>query len=179
VGEFRECRQRQECRACILRAPFTGHCIQHGNDPICEARKVARKADCERLKATEIAQAIPLKVAIIESRNSAIRAGVEPIPAEIRAQLEPFFPVQILDWVKFRVGSRGALDVQRFAFDSGAAAVTLGNVIVFNDDAGASDPCLWAHELEHVIQYKHLGIDGFAQRYSASETRQLQSRQRW
>ncbi|UWQ25697.1 hypothetical protein K3553_04340 [Leisingera aquaemixtae] len=45
-----DCRQTGSCRACLLRAPFTGHCIQHGNDPICEARKVGRRVDCERLK---------------------------------------------------------------------------------------------------------------------------------
>jgi hypothetical protein len=33
------CNPDQECRACLVRAPFTGHCIQMGNDPACEARK--------------------------------------------------------------------------------------------------------------------------------------------
>ncbi|MER8672550.1 DUF4157 domain-containing protein [Mesorhizobium sp. M0037] len=165
VGKHRECRQRASCRACILRAPLTGHCIQHGNDPFCEARKVLRKADCERLKQTEMLQAEPLEFAIHESKKSAVRAGVKDIPASIRESLQFFYPKAVLDSVRFRVGSRGALDVQQFAFDSGAAAVTLDNVIVFDSQNDAIDVCLWAHELEHVIQYRRLDVDGFAQRY--------------
>ena len=41
-----DCAQHDECRACLLRSPF-GNCIQSGNDPLCEARKVANKAGCE------------------------------------------------------------------------------------------------------------------------------------
>jgi hypothetical protein len=137
-----------------------------GNDPICEVRKKAKKLDCERLKALEIEQAVPLKVAIIESRNSAQRAGVREIPKHIRDYLQLFFPPDILDRARYRIGARGALDIQKFAFESGAAAVTLGHVIVFENAGQAEDDlCLWSHELEHVIQYKNLGIDGFAQRY--------------
>lgn len=174
VGRHRECRQTEGCRACLLRAPRVcifgscsgGQCVQRGNDPVCEARKVVKRNNCELLKSTEIAQAVPLKVAIIESRNSAQRAGVQPIPKQVRDQLQLFFPPEILDRVRYRVGARGALDVQRFSFDTGAAAVTLGNVIVFDDkQSSESDVCLWSHELEHVIQYKNLDIDGFAQRY--------------
>lgn len=75
----RECSYSQshdtrDCSACILRAPracafggcWGGHCIQTGNDLICEAAKAAqnviyvadanlRKADCDRLKAMETA----------------------------------------------------------------------------------------------------------------------------
>ncbi|MER8639311.1 DUF4157 domain-containing protein [Mesorhizobium sp. M1365] len=165
VGKHRECRQTGSCRACLLRAPFTGHCIQHGNDPICEARKVLRKADCERLKSTEIVQAEPLEFAIHESKKSAVRAGVQGLPKNVRDKVSLFYPKAVLDSVRFRVGSRGTLDVQRFAFDSGAAAVTLDNVIVFDSQKDADDVCTWAHELEHVIQYRGLGVDGFAQRY--------------
>ncbi|WP_181176636.1 DUF4157 domain-containing protein [Mesorhizobium sp. B2-4-9] len=165
VGKHRECRQSASCRACLLRAPFTGHCIQEGNDLTCEARKLLRKGDCERLKTTEMAQAEPLEFAIHESRKSAVRAGVQGIPIHIRDKLRVFYPKSVLDSVRFRIGSRGALDVQRFAFDSGASAVTLDNVIVFDSQNDADDVCTWAHELEHVIQYRRLGVDGFAQRY--------------
>ena len=29
----------ESCNVCLLRAPFSGRCIQRGNDPLCEARK--------------------------------------------------------------------------------------------------------------------------------------------
>ncbi len=68
----RDCRQdrdcnvskshdRRDCRACLLRRPWDGGCVQRGNDPFCEAAKAAqnaiyeadyaaRKLDCERIK---------------------------------------------------------------------------------------------------------------------------------
>lgn len=58
----RECGQNADCRACLLRSPF-GNCIQSGNDPICEARKVAAKGSCEVEKSRRKAQCEADKVA--------------------------------------------------------------------------------------------------------------------
>jgi hypothetical protein len=44
-----DCSQAEDCSACIVRNPFGG-CTIRGNDPICEARKVGRKANCEAEK---------------------------------------------------------------------------------------------------------------------------------
>jgi hypothetical protein len=41
-------------------------------------------------------------------------------------------------------------------------AITVDNIIIFQNDQDASDPGLWAHELVHVTQYRNMGIDGFA-----------------
>jgi hypothetical protein len=52
-GSSRDCRQTEECRACVVRNIFTGGCSVWGNDPVCEARKVANKGACEADKAAE------------------------------------------------------------------------------------------------------------------------------
>jgi hypothetical protein len=38
----------RNCSACILRAPWDGHCIQSGNDPFCEAAKAAQNQIYDR-----------------------------------------------------------------------------------------------------------------------------------
>ena len=54
----------RNCETCVLRVPFTGHCVQRGNDLFCEGQKkaqnvaydldaAARKFDCERIMAGE------------------------------------------------------------------------------------------------------------------------------
>jgi hypothetical protein len=50
-----DCSQHDDCSACILRNPFGG-CSIRGNDPICEARKVANKGTCETNKSVQKGQ---------------------------------------------------------------------------------------------------------------------------
>lgn len=61
--DFAPCHDDRGCHKCLLHNPFGG-CIQHGNDPFCEAAKAAenfrckaeaagKKLDCERLKEQE------------------------------------------------------------------------------------------------------------------------------
>jgi hypothetical protein len=52
-----------------------------------------------------------------------------------------------------------------FVGRSPKAAMTLGDVILFRDVHGVTDPLLWVHELTHVMQYQHFGVPAFATRY--------------
>jgi len=114
-----------------------------------------------------------LEAWLLQSRQAALRAGTEPIPLMIRAQLAPFYDDALLDEVRFRVGITDEMDAATVMLQNpDVQAVTLVDVVVFrNADAAAEDAALWAHELWHVQQYREWGTDGFAQRY----TRNFQS----
>lgn len=101
------------------------------------------------------------------SRNNTINAGVQPIPANIRAALTGFFDQDILNKVHFRVGLGNDLLLASNAFRYGdAVAITLNEVIMFkNADRAHGDLALWAHELAHVEQYQRWGVLDFAKRY--------------
>lgn len=102
------------------------------------------------------------------SRAEAIRDGVAPIPADIRARLAGQFPAALLDKVRYRVSSSSEFALPAQAFRTNAVAITLGEVILFRPgERGEADPRIWAHELVHVQQYDRWGVRGFAQRYTA------------
>ena len=107
-----------------------------------------------------------LAAAIRESRRQAVERGVDSIPPQIRAALDPYFPAQILDKARWTTTGGISLDgmlTNWFALDG---AITLGEVIAFTDGAQAQEDVeVWAHELTHVIQYEELGIDTFAFEY--------------
>lgn len=102
------------------------------------------------------------------SRETAVAAGVEPIPLDIRVQLEPWYDFQVLDAARYQVGNPRQLDAaSAFLQNPDVAAVTLVDVIVFRNAEDARDNvALWAHELKHVQQYQQWGVDGFASRYT-------------
>ncbi|UVM64411.1 DUF4157 domain-containing protein [Pseudomonas sp. B21-009] len=108
-----------------------------------------------------------LQEMIARSRDDAISAGVEPIPLNIRKNLQGFIPDSILNMAKFRVQGGGDLSLQVNSIRYGdAQAITLDYVIVFKDTNDALyNPSLWAHELTHVIQYQNWGIRDFAIKY--------------
>lgn len=114
-----------------------------------------------------------LEAWLLQSRQAALRAGTEPIPLMIRAQLAAFYDEALLDSVRFRVGITDEMDAATVMLQNpDVQAVTLVDVVVFRDaGAAAEDAALWAHELWHVQQYREWGTDGFAQRY----TRDFQS----
>ena len=151
VGATRECR-----------AP---PCVS--GDARCEARRDEKLRYCERVKAVEMELAEPVAVAIVQGRDAAERAGVHPIPDRIRAPLEAFFSPHTLDKVRYRVGMPGDSEILRFAFEwLQTSAFVLDYVVVFKREQDALENLrLWAHELEHVVQYEMLGIEGFAQRW--------------
>jgi hypothetical protein len=103
---------------------------------------------------------------IASERNSARAQGVEPIPKTIRDALAGYVPEQILERVRWRVGASDMSMPQNVIRFGHVPAVTLDDVIVFQERAAAlEDPKLWAHELKHDMQFAEWGVDGFATRY--------------
>lgn len=151
VGRHRECSQ-PACKA---------------KDAKCKASQKSKRLQCERLKAVEIELATPVSIAIAQSRDAAEKAGVHRIPDKIRAQLEDFFTPHTLNRVRYRVGATSESEILRFAFEwLHTSAIVMDHVIIFRDEHDARHNVrLWAHELEHVIQYELLGVDGFSQRW--------------
>src|SRR5262245_15404726 len=93
----------------------------------------------------------------------------KPIPADIRFYLIGVFSKEILDRAQFvldeKVGSHGIINkFQEACADN--HAVTADNIIVFAKPPSSKDLWFWAHEMQHTVQYKNLGIDGFAATYT-------------
>ena len=108
-----------------------------------------------------------LSAAIRLSKSRAAQ-GAQPIPAQIRAQLNLLFDDALLNRVRYSTdwGAAANGTLQQFILGNGhAVAVTLDDVVVFQSPAdAASNVLLWAHELGHVEQYQRMGIDSFAAR---------------
>ena len=105
---------------------------------------------------------------LLQSRDSALMAGTEPMPESIRARLLPYYDTALLDTVRYRVGALDELDVASAMLQNpDIQAVTLVDVVVFRNREDAElDLALWAHELWHAKQYREWGSTGFAQRYT-------------
>jgi hypothetical protein len=93
----------------------------------------------------------------------------KPIPADIRFYLTGVFSKEILDRAQFviddNVGSHSIINkFQEACADN--HAVTADNLIVFAKPPSSKDLWFWAHEMQHTVQYKNLGIDGFAAKYT-------------
>lgn len=108
-----------------------------------------------------------LQELIARSRDDALRAGVQPVPPDIRRNLAGFIPEQVLNLARYRVQGGGDLTLQVSSIRYGEAqAITLDYVIVFKEINDALyNPTLWAHELTHVGQYQSWGIRDFSIRY--------------
>ena len=103
-----------------------------------------------------------------ESRNSASVQGVEGIPLHIRAALESYYDLQVLDAVRYQVGNGEALNAANSMLQNpDVNAVTLLDIIVFRHAEDAqNNVALWAHELKHVQQYQQWGAAQFASNYT-------------
>ena len=78
------------------------------------------------------------------------------------------YPKSTLDAVTYRVGVGNFFAVPQSVFTFGdMSAVTLDHVIAFKDSWDAQNNYeLWAHELQHVMQYEKWGIGDFALKYT-------------
>ena len=114
------------------------------------------------------ATAPALAMLIRSSRDLALQDGARPLPKHVRRAMQPYFESELLDEVRWTTSSaRPGIDTLLAGSLEYEGAVTLDHVIVFFDDAGAQNPELWVHELNHVRQYRQLGVDGFARAYVA------------
>jgi hypothetical protein len=144
-----------------------------------EARKLARAAAKDVRRGSTLAAANALEQAILYSRASARGTGTQPIPPEIREQLEPYFPQHMLDRVRWAfpnpnldLGSAVAAWYRREG-----GAVTLQDTIVYSTPRASRSRFLWAHELTHALQYEELGLRDFARIYVTNP--QLLEQQAW
>lgn len=105
---------------------------------------------------------------IVESRNNMPDTLLHPIPLHIRAQLEPYYDLQVLDTARYKVGvDQQANAANTLMQNPDVEAVTLVDVIVFRtEDDAQNNVALWAHELHHVKQYLEWGVADFAKRYT-------------
>ncbi len=104
--------------------------------------------------------------AIRFSRGQALNRGTQPIPENIKQQLAPYFPPQILDKVSWTTAGGGGLDGALSNWFNQEGAITYDDVIVFASVDHSRNVELWAHELTHVLQYAQMGIETFAFQYS-------------
>lgn len=105
---------------------------------------------------------------IVQSRSNMAASQLQPIPLHIRAQLEPYYDLRVLDTARYKVGDNGEMDAAHTLMQNpDVEAVTLVDVIVFRSEEDAqNDVALWAHELHHVKQYLDWGVEDFARRYT-------------
>lgn len=109
-----------------------------------------------------------LQAWIVQSRNTAAAGDIRTIPLNIRAQLEPYYDIQVLDTARYKVGDDEELNAANTMMQNpDVEAVTLVDIIVFRDpDDALNNAALWAHELKHVQQYQQWGVGEFAKRYT-------------
>ena len=102
-----------------------------------------------------------------KSHRTAAAGPLQIIPLHIRAQLEPYYSLQVLDSVRFKVGDDTELNAANTMLQNpDVNAVTMLDIIVFRHEEDAqNNVALWAHELKHVEQYQQWGAAEFALRY--------------
>lgn len=142
--------QRQVCLDTCVCLPDLGAVL---GPVIADTRKMAGQA---------------LGVWLQQSHDQAEQGGTQPIPLEIRAQLQAYFPDEVLMAARYSTGALDELNAaQTMMQNPDTEAVTLVDVIVFRREEDAQkDVALWAHELWHVKQFQEWGVQGFASRYS-------------
>jgi hypothetical protein len=109
---------------------------------------------------------------IVQSRNTAATGDIRTIPLNIRAQLEPYYDIQVLDSARYKVGDDVELNAANTMLQNpDVSAVTLIDIIVFRSaDDALNNVALWAHELKHVQQYLQWGVREFSTRYTRDYT---------
>jgi hypothetical protein len=105
---------------------------------------------------------------ILQSRSSMPASQLQPVPLHIRAQLEPYYDLRVLDTARYKVGDDREMNAATTLMQNpDVEAVTLVDVIVFRSEEDAqNNVALWAHELHHVKQYLDWGVEDFARRYT-------------
>jgi hypothetical protein len=124
-----------------------------------------------KLKPKQVEQVTEWVATYIADQRSSFVKRARPIPPELANNVRPFFPKDILSGVHV---VRGRADEPAFysqlremgirnppAF-SDMAGITFQDVVVHAEPLTAA---LLFHELVHALQYKHLGLRGFAERY--------------
>lgn len=131
--------------------------------------QMSRDFDALRLKfQSEVFTGPALEQWLNASRDTA-RRNAQPVPQDVREVLRGWYPDDLFNNVRWKIGDGGAVNLANNALNYGHAdAITLIDTIVFKNVDAASDFSIWAHEMRHVQQFKDWGVHSFAVQYMRS-----------
>ncbi len=116
----------------------------------------------------------PILAASLTAARDQYAPQAKPLPAHIRTRLARYYTEDDLAPVRYVVDQTGQTlpalinRAQLEAGDTANHAVTIGPIIVFGHPPGPETGLyLWAHEICHTLQYRRLGMEGFAAAYLA------------
>jgi hypothetical protein len=124
-----------------------------------------------KLPEKQIAELAMWVAAYIAEQRAAFHAKAGPIRSAHKTALKPFFPADVLENVRLVRGRASepsfypqlrAMGIRNAPTFSEMAGITFQDVVVHVEPLTDS---LLFHELVHAVQYKHLGLHGFADRY--------------
>src|SRR5271167_2283902 len=107
----------------------------------------------------------------ISEQRAFFKGKAAPITADDKAALQPFFPADLIDEVlvvRARVSDPPfyaqlrSLGINNMPAFSDLAGITFVDIVVH---ASTLTRALLFHELVHAVQYRHLGVAGFAELY--------------
>ncbi len=107
----------------------------------------------------------------ISEQRVLFHSKATPISADDKAALQPFFPAGVLDEVKVVRGKVSdppfyaqlrSFGIHNMPAFSELAAITFVDMVVHAEPLTRT---LLFHELVHAVQYRHLGVSGFADLY--------------
>jgi hypothetical protein len=112
----------------------------------------------ELSSATNQAMLPYLAAAVSHSRENAKQRGIRAIPPAVRIALSEHYSQKELDRIRWTLVDQ-SVGAANFVVSKGTRykAMTLGDVIVFEDEAAAGNVALWAHELVHARQFDEAG----------------------
>lgn len=123
------------------------------------------------LSESQIKQVAAWVAAYIADQRTAFHAKAHPIRPEHKRALQTFFPADVLDGVLLARGRAPepsfysqlrAIGIRNAPPFSEMAGITFQDVVVHVELLTLS---LLFHELVHAVQYRHLGVQGFAEAY--------------
>ena len=123
------------------------------------------------LPETQIRELATLVAEYISEQRISLLASASSIERSHRTVLQSFFPTSLLDEVKVVQGRANepafygrlrAMEITNLPPFSEMAGITFQNVVVHCEPLTRS---LLFHELVHAMQYKHLALTSFAERY--------------
>lgn len=124
-----------------------------------------------KLSESQIVQVTKLVAEYIAEQRSTFQSKAEPIASDHTIALQPFFPSDVLSQTLVVRGRASEpafysqlrlLGIRNPPAFSEMAGITFQDVIVHVDPLSRT---LLFHELVHAVQYKHLGLSGFADKY--------------
>jgi hypothetical protein len=124
-----------------------------------------------KLSESQIVQVTKLVAEYIAEQRSTFQSKAEPIASDHTTALQPFFPSDVLSQTRVVRGRASEpafysqlrlLGIRNAPAFSEMAGITFQDVIVHVDPLSRT---LLFHELVHAVQYKHLGLSGFADKY--------------